>query len=166
MNKVVVLAMVLGLPLVAYGKDANPDESFYKNAAEAGIAEVVAGEDAQSKGSSQAVKDFGAMMVQDHTAANNKLKSIATKKGVELPTEPGVKHKAMKKMLDTKSGASFDKDYVNGQIKDHKDTIDLLKKEIATGQDPEAKAFASQTLPTVEAHLAKINQIAASMGSK
>jgi putative membrane protein len=69
-------------------------------------------------------------------------------------------------MLDAKSGASFDKDYVNGQIKDHKDTIDLLKKEIATGQDPEAKAFASQTLPTVEAHLAKINQIAASMGSK
>jgi putative membrane protein len=165
-NKLVVVAIALSFPFVAIGKDSNPDESFFKSAAEAGLAEVAAGEDAQSKGSSQSVKDFGAMMVHDHTAANNKLKSIATSKGIELPAEPGIKHKAMKKAMDMKSGASFDKDYVNGQIKDHKDTIDLLKKEIATGKDPEAKAFASDTLPKVEAHLGKINQIAASMGTK
>jgi putative membrane protein len=165
-NKLLVVAMAFSLSCVAISKDSNPDQSFFMSAAEAGLAEVVAGGDAQSKGSSQAVKDFGAMMVKDHTAANKKLKSIAASKGIELPAEPGSKHKAMKKEMDMKSGASFDKDYVKGQIKDHKDTIDLLKKEIATGKDPEAKAFASDTLPKVNDHLDKINRIAASMGIK
>jgi putative membrane protein len=160
-----VAALALCLPLVAVGKDANPDESFFKKAAEAGVAEVAAGQDAQAKGSSPAVKDFGAMMVRDHTAANNKLQSIAASKGVELPTQPGVKHKAMKKAMDMKSGDSFDKSYVKGQIKDHKDTIELLQNEIATGKDPEAKAWATQTLPTVQAHLDKVTQLAASLGS-
>jgi putative membrane protein len=165
MNKVVMVVLAFCMPLVALGKEANPDESFFKKAAEAGLAEVAAGQDAQSKGSSPAVKDFGAMMVKDHTAANRKLEAIAASKGVELPTEPGVKHKAMKKAMDMKSGASFDKSYVNGQIKDHKDTIELLQKEIDTGKDPEAKAFALQTLPIVQGHLDKVNQIAASLGS-
>jgi putative membrane protein len=71
----------------------------------------------------------------------------------------------MKKAMDMKSGDSFDKSYVKGQIKDHKDTIELLQKEISTGKDPEAKAWATQTLPTVQAHLDKVTQLAASLGS-
>jgi predicted outer membrane protein len=39
---------------------------------------LAAGTLAQSKGNSQAVKDFGAMMVKDHTDAN-----IAAQAGVE-----------------------------------------------------------------------------------
>jgi len=50
---------------------------------DAGIAEVVAGEDAQMKGSSAAVKEFAAMMVKDHTAANSKLSAIAAKKELQ-----------------------------------------------------------------------------------
>jgi putative membrane protein len=52
------------------------------------------------------------------------------------------------------SGASFDKSYIKDQIKAHEDTVELFKKDIA----------AASTLPTVQAHLAKIKQIAASAG--
>jgi hypothetical protein len=41
----------------------------------------------------------------------------------------------------------------------------LLQKEIATGKDPEAKAWATQALPTVQAHLDKVTQLAVSLGS-
>lgn len=160
-----IAALLITLPLAAFAAD-NPDESFYKAAAEAGIAEVEAGKLALEKGSSQAVKDFAAMMVKDHTAANTKLKSIAAAKGVKLPTEPGLKHKAMKKKMEMKSGSSFDKDYIEGQIKDHKDTVDLLRNEIDSGKDVDAKAFAAETLPTVEKHLEKIRQIAGEAGVK
>ena len=40
----------------------------------------------------------------------------------------------------------------------------LLKKEIASGKDPKAQAYAKEILPTVQAHLKKIREIAASAG--
>jgi putative membrane protein len=163
--KAALLALACALPLVALAAD-NPDESFYKKAAEAGMAEVEAGHMAQEKGSSQAVKDFGAMMVKDHTGANNKLKSIATAKNVKLPDSAGMMNKAREKKADMKSGDSFDKDYIKSQIKAHEDTVELLQKEIDSGKDPQAQAFAKETLPKVKTHLEKINQIAASEGVK
>jgi putative membrane protein len=162
MKKLIYL-LLMGLPMISMAA-SNPDESFFKDAAQAGMAEVAAGHTAQEKGSSQAVKDFGAMMVKDHTAANAKLKKLAASKGVELPDSPSMMQKAMNKKTDMHSGDSFDKDYIQGQIKAHKDTIDLLQKEIDSGQDPEAKAFATQTLPKVKMHLDKIVKIASDAG--
>jgi putative membrane protein len=163
--KATLFALLCSLPLVALAAD-NPDESFYKKAAEAGMAEVEQGHMAQEKGTSQAVKDFGAMMVKDHTMANNKLKTIAVAKNIKLPDGPGMMNKAKEKKADLKSGESFDKDYIKGQIKAHEDTVALLQKEIDSGTDAEAQAFAKETLPKVKAHLDKINQIAASAGVK
>jgi putative membrane protein len=164
MNKLLV-SILFSLPAVTLAA-SNPDESFFKDAAQAGMAEVAAGHMAESKGTSQAVKEFGAMMVKDHSAANAKLKKIAATKGVDLPDSPSLMEKAMNKKTDMKSGDSFDNDYIKGQIKAHKDTIDLLQKEIDSGQDPDAKAFATSTLPKVKAHLEKISKIAADAGIK
>lgn len=164
MKKTLLAMLVLTSP-AAFAADATPDSSFYKNAAEAGISEVDAGKLAQDKGSSQAVKDFGAMMVKEHTAANDKLQTIASAKSVSLPTSAGVGQMAGEAKLQLLSGDTFDKAYVKNQIKAHQDTIALLKKEKMSGQDPEAKAFATTVLPTVQTHLKKIMAISASMKS-
>lgn len=153
----------LAAPMLAFA-DSHPDASFYKNAAEGGLFEVDAGNLAESKGSSQAVKDFGAMMVKDHTAANEKLKSIADSKGISLPTSASVGQIAAKGKLDVLSGDTFDKSYIRGQIKAHRETIALFNKEIASGQDAEAKAFAKATLPTLKTHLKAIDTVAAGAG--
>src|ERR1035437_7234370 len=76
--KHLVALMMLVVPVLAFSMD-NKDESFFKNAAEGGMAEVNDGKLAQDKGASQAVKDFGAMMVKDHSAANEKLTSLAAR---------------------------------------------------------------------------------------
>jgi putative membrane protein len=161
-HKVLMVALAM-VPMAAFAAD-NPDEDFFKNAAQAGIAEVQAGNDAQAKATNPAVKEFAAMMVKDHTAANDKLKKIAQAKGVELPGKASVKERAMNKKTDMKSGTSFDSDYIKGQVKAHEDTITLLQKEIDSGKDPEAKAFASETLPKVKMHLAHAQELAASAG--
>lgn len=158
------LALFLALPVAAFA--ANPDASFYKNAAEGGIAEVEAGHLAQDKGSSQQVKDFGAMMVKDHSAANDKLQALASSKNITLPSSSGVGQMATKAKLDVLSGDTFDKSYVKGQIKAHRQTIALFRKEISSGQDADAKAFAAATLPTVRSHLKAITSIAAEMSIK
>ena len=155
-------ALVLALPVAAFA--ANPDATFFKNAAEGGIAEVEAGHLAQDKGNSRQVKDFGAMMVKDHSAANDKLQALAASKTVVLPTTSSVEQMAAKTKLNVLSGETFDKSYVKGQISAHQDTIALFQKEISSGQDADAKAFASATLPTVRAHLQAITSIATAMG--
>lgn len=142
----------------------SPDSSFYKNAAEGGMAEVELGQLAQEKAANPAVKEFGAMMVKDHSAANEKLKALAASKQVSLPDSPSMMQKASKTKLNMLSGNSFDKSYIKGMIDDHKQDIKEFQKEIAEGKDPQAKAFASATLPTLQKHLEKIQAVAASAG--
>jgi len=161
--KRVLALLLLAAPLVAMAD--SPDASFYKKAAEGGISEVEAGNLAQSKGNSQKVKDFGAMMVKDHSAANDKLKALATTKDVTLPTTSSVGQMATKAKLEVLTGETFDKSYIKGQIQAHQDTVALFRKEIASGQDPDAQAFAKATLPTIRSHLKAINAIAEEAGT-
>jgi putative membrane protein len=152
------------IPAAVFGASSNPDATFYKHAAEGGIAEVEVGNLAQQKSDNQSVKDFGAMMVKDHSAANEKLKGIADAKNVSLPTSASVGQMATKAKLEVLSGETFDKSYIKGMIKDHEEDIAMFKKEAASGQDPDAKAYAKATLPTLKLHLQKIKSIAASAG--
>jgi len=156
--------MVLSLPLVALAATKSPDESFYKAAAEGGLAEVQQGQLAQEKGQSQAVKDFGSMMVKDHSAANDKLKAVASSKGIDLPSSPSMSQMATIGKLNVLSGDSFDKSYIKGMVKDHEEDIAAFQKEARSGMDADAKAFATATLPTLRAHLDKIRSIASAAG--
>ena len=54
--------------------------SFLVKAADGGMTEVQLGELGQKKSMSQRVKDFGAMMVHDHSAANDKVKNLTAQK--------------------------------------------------------------------------------------
>lgn len=162
--KRILIGVLAAIPVIAWSADSTPDKAFFKHAAEGGIAEVEAGKLAQSKGNSSAVKDFGAMMVKDHSAANDELKRIATAENVDLPSSSSVKQMASKAKLEVLTGDTFDKAYIKGQIAAHQQTAALFKKEIASGTDAQAQAFAKATLPTVKAHLKKIKEIAATEG--
>jgi putative membrane protein len=71
---------------------------------------------------------------------------------------------AAKAKLDSLSGDAFDKSYIRGQIRAHRDAVTLFRNEIATGQDPEANEFARSTLPTLRSHLKAIRAIAKDAG--
>jgi putative membrane protein len=156
-------ALVLLCPLVAFSAEI-PDAKFYRDAAEGGMAEVEMGNLAQQKAQSPSVKDFGAQMVKDHAAANKKLKTLALSKNITLPAGPSVAELTAKSKLQSLSGQAFDKSYVRGMIKDHEEDIAEFKKEAASGQDPDARAFATAILPMLEEHLKKIEAIAADTG--
>jgi putative membrane protein len=163
--KAFFLSMALLAPTLVWGAESSPDASFYKNLAEGGLAEVDAGHLAQSKSTNAQVKEFGAMMVKDHSAANDKLKSLADSKGVKLPTSSSAMQQASEAKLKALSGQTFDRSYLRNQLSAHEDTVKLLNKEISTGKDPEAKAFAKTVLPTVEMHLKSVKALVASEGA-
>ena len=158
-----VASLLLLVPFAAFSAEI-PDAKFYRDAAEGGLAEVAMGNLAQQKAQSPNVKEFGAQMVKDHSAANEKLQALAKSKNITLPANPSVGEIEAKSKLQVLSGQSFDKSYIKGMIKDHEEDIAEFKKEAASGRDPDARAFASATLPTLEMHLKKIQAIATNAG--
>jgi putative membrane protein len=159
----VALAAPIALAPLAFGAD-DPDATFYKKAAEGGIFEVDTGNQAQKTSNSQQIKDLGAMLVTDHTAADDKLKSIAASKSISLPTTASVGQMAQKAKLDVLTGDTYDKSFVETQIKAHEQTIALFRKEAMSGQDADAKAFAKDALPTLRKHLKAARAIAQEKG--
>ena len=130
------------------------DHKFVKEAAMGGLYEVQAGQLAAQKATTSEVKQMAQHIVNDHTKANDQLKSIAQSKGVQdLPTQLDSKHQRKLEHLNKLSGAEFDREYSKMMVSDHKDDIKTFRKEAEDGKDADLKQFASQTLPALEQHL-------------
>jgi putative membrane protein len=142
------------------GKMSMSDKKFAKEAAQGGVAEVELGQLAAQKASSDDVKKFGQRMVDDHSKANDKLKQLASSKGINLPTDPDASQKATKNRLSKLSGEQFDKAYMREMLKDHKKDVAAFESESNKGQDPDLKSFATETLPTLRDHLKDAQSIA------
>jgi len=152
----VLTSVVIGIVGHSYADDAavnSSDKSFMKNAAEAGMAEVKAGELAKAKSANADVKAFGEHMVMDHTKAGDELKALAAAKKVELPESPSLMQQGKAVLLDAKTGADFDKAFAETMVSDHKTVVDAFKKASTEATDGDVKAFATKTLPTLEMHL-------------
>jgi putative membrane protein len=129
------------------------DTAFAKEAAIGGMAEVEFGNLAKEKASNSDVKQFADRMVTDHSKGNDELKQWAQQKKVTLPTELDAKHKATKDRLSKLSGDAFDKAYMRDMVSDHVKDVSAFKRESTSAKDPELKAWAAKTLPTLEEHL-------------
>ncbi|KAA8476415.1 DUF4142 domain-containing protein [Arcticibacter tournemirensis] len=135
------------------------DSDFMVKAADAGMAEVELGNLAQQNASDQRVKDFGAMMVKDHTKANDELKALAATKNVTLPATLGEEHQKHFEEMKKMTGAEFDKHYMDMMVNDHQKVIDMFESASENEKDLDVKAFASKTLPVLNAHLASAKEV-------
>lgn len=154
-------ALAVSVSLATHGAFAAMDaDDFVEDASAKGVAEVEAGKLAQEKGTSADVKAFAAMMVKDHTAANEKLKAIAHQKKLDVSTDAQLLDKAKAMILELRSAKSFDQAYANNQVKAHQATIEIFEEEIKKGDDAELKGFATATLPTLKAHLEQAKALA------
>jgi putative membrane protein len=138
---------------------SSSDRTFMQKAAQGGMAEVELGKLAEENAQSQAVKDFGKRMVDDHSKAGDELKQVASQQGVTLPADLSAKDNATKHGLSQLHGDAFDKAYMNDMVSDHRQDIAEFKHESTAGRDPQVKQWATQTLPTLEEHLKMAEQV-------
>jgi putative membrane protein len=130
-----------------------PDRHFATEAAAGGMAEVELGRLATQKATAPAVKQFAERLVADHTAANATLTALAKQKGLTLPSEPGAEHRALQARLEQAPSGTFDQMYMTEMIRDHEKDVAAFEREAQSGQDPELRAWAAQTVPTLREHL-------------
>lgn len=151
----VVIAAALVTSSTAFADDvSHADKSFLEKASNAGYTEIDASKMVAGKSATPTVKAFADQMIKDHTAVGEELVALASSKGVKVPDEPSLAQKAKIKMLSTKDGADFDRGYVNDiGVKAHQDTIVLFKKASTDAKDPDIKAWAAKTLPSLQHHL-------------
>lgn len=137
------------------------DRTFLMQAGQLSMMEVELGRLAVKRGSSAGVKQYGQQMVEDHTRANQELMQLAMQKKVELPTEMSTQNTGLIDRLSGLSGKSFDTAYKQAMIDSHNQAIALFEAQSKQGQDPQLKAWATQKLPNLQAHLEMVNQMLA-----
>ena len=138
------------------------DRKALTQLAESNIAEINAGKLALSKASNPEVKAYAQRMVDEHTKALAEVQALAQAKGVELPKEQTVKHKAKGAMLEALSGDIFDRTYMKQSgRRDHRVTHEQLKDNLDKIKDPDIKALAMKMRPVVEQHLLAAEELIA-----
>jgi putative membrane protein len=136
-------------------------ESFATNAAIGDAYEIQAGQIAQSKGQSAAVRDFGKMMVSEHTAMSNTLAPLSRAAGVTLPSGLDERRKGLIDNLNAAAPADFDQVYLNQQVAAHEEALTLMQNYAERGDDPALKAAAAKAAPKVESHLERVRALQA-----
>jgi putative membrane protein len=143
---------------------SSADSAFIVDAARGGMMEVELGQLAVQQAASADVKRFGQRMIDDHSKANNELKQLAASKNVTLPADLNPKQKEMKDKLIKLKGAGFDREYMKVMVEDHAEDVTKFEGEGKNASDPDVKAFATKTLPTLREHLQLAREVAKKVG--
>jgi putative membrane protein len=129
-----------------------------------------AGAAARSKARNAQVKDFAQTMVRDHGAVNKEAVALAKKLNV-TPADNDVSRQLQqgaeqaRTELSGKSGADYDKAYIDHEVQYHQAVLDALDKTLIPGaQNAELKALLEKVRPNVAAHLERAKKIQGSLG--
>jgi putative membrane protein len=155
------LASLVSFPAFAQKAD-NDDASAMKQVAQANLNEIAAGKTASSKAQSPDVKNFAQKMVTDHSQMLDEMRSLAKKKDVSLPQDANMKDMAQMKLMERKSGADFDREFMEHMVKDHEKTLKDVQGIAAKAKDAEFKAALQKAEPKIKEHLELAQKISKS----
>jgi len=129
------------------------DADFVKAAASGGMHEVELGKLAADRAKDPGVKQFGQMMVTDHTKANEELKKVAKGGGFTIPDKLDEKQQKEIDRFKNLTGDAFDREYAKHMVKDHEEDLAEFTRASKEAKNPALKEFATKTLPTLQKHL-------------
>jgi putative membrane protein len=157
------------------------DRDFVEDVGIAGMAEVELGRMATERAASAEVKQFGDMMVRDHSKAGDELKQIAMKHSIPVPSALDSQHEELKTKLSNLKGAEFDREYMNAMVEGHQDVVDRLQTRASEDRfgdnkgavkpensdnpvEADINQWAAMALPTVRHHLDEARRIHDGLG--
>ena len=172
LTKILLACLIISAVFISCKDDndnnviTSQDRTFLVQASLSNNAEIEAGTLASTKGDSSAIRDYGQMMVTDHTQAQTDLKTTGTNVNVNVTDSIDATHAALIVTLTGLSGREFDSAYILNQITDHQATIAAFQTELNSGSRSEVLNYANTYLPKIQMHLQKADSIATAMGFK
>lgn len=137
------------LPVTAYGADSTQD--FVAAAIQGNNSEIMLGELAQKKASSPAVKQYGQMLVSEHSKARDGMEMLAASMNVKRSVDATPEGKQEYDKLMKLSGDAFDKEFIDAMIKDHEKDVAEFEKQAKANHA--ASMEAQHQLPALRVHL-------------
>jgi len=119
---------------------------------EANLMEIAAGRLALTRGTSAAIKQYGAELVRDHSLADDQVAALAAKMNVPLPSTAAPEDDGLKQ-LSALSGPAFDRAFLKMMVDDHSKAISLVRSAQPRVSSAPLTALLSKLLPTLETHL-------------
>src|SRR5947199_566182 len=138
---------------------SNPDQDFVTKAAQGNSAEVALGKMVAAKSKDPDVKQFAQRMVKDHTMALSQLQELAQSKNLNFKDNLPDDAKSLQQKISSDTGRQLDKDYMDGMVEDNQKDVQEFTDQSQNAKDPDVKQWASKTLPILQKHLQKAQQI-------
>jgi putative membrane protein len=154
-----ISGMVLALSAsTSYAEDSfsAADKAFVAKVSQGGMFEVELAKVAETKATTQDLKDQANTEEHDHTLVGAKLKSIMEANGLEFPTALNAEFQARLDKLSSLSGAAFDASYLRTMEEIHHIDGAAFKQESTGGSNPDLKSFAAETYRIVLRHLGEL----------
>jgi putative membrane protein len=167
----VVLGMLVAPTGVARAQAVN-DAQIASIVVTANQVDIDAGRLAAATSRNPQVKDFGQLMVTDHSGVNTSATELVTRLKVtpqDNPTSQALKKGGQDNVarLKTLSGVAFDKAYVDHEVAYHQQVLDALDKTlIPDASNAELKALLVKVRPAFVAHLEHAKMVQASLSGK
>jgi putative membrane protein len=164
--KKAIVPMLLGLltalgPAIAQDNAANQqppgdqtiDQSFVQAAVNGDMYELTSSQMALEHAENEEVRALAQRLVNDHTATTQHLTSIAQQVGAQLPDELTATFQFKIAYLEQHRDEGFDLAYLEQQVVAHQLGVGLYEMAADSAEDQALRAFASETLPTLQEHL-------------
>jgi putative membrane protein len=142
------------------------ESKFLQEAIQGNLAEVEMGKLAKERSQNKDVRDYGQMLIDDHSKGNEKAKTAAKAMSVTAPTEPSAKQKQEHDMMAKLSGSQFDSMFMSHMVQDHTEDIAKYTAQAQSGDSSKATDYAKESLPTLRSHLAKAQSIESKLSDR
>ena len=137
----------------------------------ANTVDIQTGKLAAERGSSNEVRQFGAMLARDHAMVRQQGRDLAKKLGV-TPTPPAADRSAQEqaaviRRLSSLRGAEFDHAFLQREVQFHKDVIAAIETTLLPAiKNEELRALVVKVAPAFQAHLAMAENLLTRVATK
>ncbi len=139
------------------------DIEFANKAAVIGLNEIELGKLAIKKGSDKKIKNFGTMLIKQHTKTGRKLTVVAQSKKLTLPLAPDTVILNDINTLSKLSGKAFDKAYIAYITTNHQKNLELFEQAAKHVYDKDIRKIANRDVLILKRHLYALHGISAMM---
>jgi putative membrane protein len=135
------------------------EQDFMITATQGNLAELESARIALQKSGDSDVKDYAKMIKSEHTKALEDLtdlmhdKNVRQTKAIAADTQQDINR------MNNLTGGEFDREFINMMVTDHQKAIELFRDQQSSAQDRDVKKYVDDTLPKLEMHLDKAQQL-------
>jgi predicted outer membrane protein len=136
-----------------YGPLSALDRDFITKVRLAGLWELPAGQQAETKGTTAAVRTAGEHLIEGHTVLDARVRDVAARLNLPLPNQPNDQQKQWLATLDAARGETYDREFANILRLAHGRVFSVVAQVRATTRNSLVRALADDANTTVLDHI-------------